>query len=99
MTKPYLMVLRKRAVRIGEAGASCHAVAKRPGVSVSCVVRWLARHSQTGSVRPLSRRRAETSSVRIIQYYHAANERTPGDVERPERIYERSVVVTLLACN
>jgi putative transposase len=53
MTKPYPMALRERALRFVEAGESRHAVARRLGVSVSCVVKWLARHSLTGSVKPL----------------------------------------------
>ena len=53
MTKPYPMALRERAVRFVEAGESRHAVARRLGISVSCVVKWLARHSETGSVKPL----------------------------------------------
>jgi putative transposase len=52
MTKPYPMELRERAVRFVTAGESRNAVAKRPGVSVSCVVKWLARYRDTGSVRP-----------------------------------------------
>lgn len=50
MTKPYPMALRLRAVRFVEAGQSRHTVAERLGVSVSCVVKWLQRVSQTGSV-------------------------------------------------
>jgi len=53
MTKPYPMALRERALRFVEAGESRHAVARRLGVSVSCVVKWLARYSLTGSVKPL----------------------------------------------
>ena len=53
MTKPYPMALRERAVRFVAAGESRHAVARRLGVSVSCVVKWLARYSQTGTVAPL----------------------------------------------
>ena len=52
MTKPYPMELRLRAVRFVEAGESCHAVAERLGVSVSCVIKWLQRFSKTGIVVP-----------------------------------------------
>lgn len=52
LTKPYPMELRERAVRFVTAGESRNAVAKRLGLSVSCVVKWLARHRDTGSVRP-----------------------------------------------
>ena len=52
MTKPYPMEMRQRAVRFVKAGESRHAVAKRLGVSVSCVVKWLLRHDVTGSVKP-----------------------------------------------
>lgn len=52
MTKPYPMELRERAVRFVEAGESRHSVAERLGVSASCVIKWLARYHETGSVRP-----------------------------------------------
>src|SRR5882724_4830137 len=52
MTKPYPMELRERAVRFVNAGESRHAVAGRLGVSPSCVIKWLARYRQTGSVKP-----------------------------------------------
>ena len=52
MTKPYPMELRQRAVRFVKAGESRHEVAKRLGVSVSCVVKWLLRHKATGNVKP-----------------------------------------------
>ncbi len=52
MTKPYPMELRQRAVRFVGSGESRHAVARRLGVSVSCVVKWLLRHEATGSVKP-----------------------------------------------
>jgi putative transposase len=52
MTKPYPMELRLRAVRFVEAGASRHAVAKRLGVGVSTVIKWLQRFSKTGSLMP-----------------------------------------------
>lgn len=52
MTKPYPMELRVRAVRFVEAGESRHAVAERLGVSASCVIKWLARYRDTGSVKP-----------------------------------------------
>ncbi len=44
------MELRERAVRFVNAGESRHAVAKRLGVSPSCVIKWLARYRQTGGV-------------------------------------------------
>lgn len=46
------MELRLRAVRFVNAGQSRNAVARRLGVSVSCVVKWLLRHEATGSVKP-----------------------------------------------
>lgn len=52
MTKPYPMELRERAVRFVTAGESRHAVAKRLAVSPSCIIKWLARYHQTGSVKP-----------------------------------------------
>lgn len=52
MTKPYPMEMRQRAVRFVKAGESRNAVARRLGVSVSCVVKWLLRHGATGSVAP-----------------------------------------------
>jgi len=52
MTKPYPMEMRLRAVRFVKAGQSRNAVARRLGVSVSCVVKWLLRHEATGSVKP-----------------------------------------------
>ena len=52
MTKPYPMEMRLRAVRFVKAGESRNSVAKRLGVSVSCVVKWLLRHGATGSVAP-----------------------------------------------
>jgi transposase len=44
MTKPYPMELRERALRFVKAGESRNAVARRLGVSISCVVKWLQRH-------------------------------------------------------
>ena len=35
-----------------KSGESRHAVARRLGVSVSCVVKWLLRHAATGSLKP-----------------------------------------------
>jgi putative transposase len=52
MTKPYPMELRQRALKFVKSGQSRNAVAKRLGVSVSCVVKWLQRHDATGSVKP-----------------------------------------------
>lgn len=52
MTKPYRMELRLRAVRFVEAGQSRHEVAKRLGISVSCVVKWLQQYTSTGNVVP-----------------------------------------------
>lgn len=52
MTKPYPMVLRARALRFVKAGESRNAVARRLGVSISCVVKWLQRHEATGSLKP-----------------------------------------------
>jgi putative transposase len=52
MTKPYPMELRERAVRFVNAGNSRHAVAERLGISPSCVIKWLALHRRTGSVKP-----------------------------------------------
>jgi putative transposase len=52
MTRPYPMELRQRAVRFVKAGDNRHAVARRLGVSVSCVVKWLLRHEATGNVKP-----------------------------------------------
>lgn len=52
MTKPYPMEMRQRAVKFVKAGESRNAVARRLGVSVSCVVKWLLRHAATGSVAP-----------------------------------------------
>lgn len=52
MTKPYPMELRQRALKFVKAGQSRNAVAKRLGVSISCVVKWLQRHDATGSIAP-----------------------------------------------
>ena len=52
MTKPYPMELRERAVRFVNAGDSRHTVAERLGLSVSCVVKWMQRLGETGSVAP-----------------------------------------------
>ena len=52
MTKPYPMELRERALRFVKAGESRNAVARRLGVSISCVVKWLQRHEATGSLKP-----------------------------------------------
>ena len=50
MTKPYPIELRERAVRFVNAGESRHEVARRLGLSASCVIKWLARFKKTGSV-------------------------------------------------
>lgn len=52
MTKPYPMEMRLRAVGFVKSGQSRNAVARRLGVSISCIVKWLMRHEATGSVRP-----------------------------------------------
>ena len=52
MTKPYPMELRLRAVRFVETGQSRHEVAKRLGISVSCVVKWLLQYALTGNIVP-----------------------------------------------
>jgi transposase len=52
MGKPYSMDLRERVIAAIEGGQSCHAAAKRFGVSVSTAIRWLDRSKKTGSVAP-----------------------------------------------
>ena len=52
MTKPYPMEMRNRAVRFVEAGESRHEVAARFGIAASTVIKWLARHAETGSAAP-----------------------------------------------
>jgi len=52
MTKAYPMELRERAVRFVNAGESRHQVAARLGLSVSCVIKWMQRVRETGSVAP-----------------------------------------------
>jgi putative transposase len=49
MTKPYPIELRERAVRFVNAGESRHEVARRLGLSASCVIKWLDRFKKTGS--------------------------------------------------
>lgn len=52
MARPYSMDLRERVVAAVEAGQSRHAVAMRFGLSVSCVVKWMQRVHERGSVAP-----------------------------------------------
>lgn len=49
MAKAYGMELRDRAVKFVLAGESRHAVARRLGLGVSTVIRWLDRHQKTGT--------------------------------------------------
>jgi putative transposase len=52
MTNLFPMESRDREVLFVKAGESRHAVAARLGVRASSVIKWLARHRQTGSVAP-----------------------------------------------
>ena len=52
MAKPYGMELRERAVKFVLAGESRHGVAKRLGLGVSTVIRWLDSYKKTGSAAP-----------------------------------------------
>lgn len=61
MAKTYGMELRDRAVKFVLVGESRHAVARRLGLGVSTVIRWLDRYQKTataaaakigGSVKP-----------------------------------------------
>ena len=52
MVRPYSMDLRERVVAAVKAGESRRSAARRFGVSESTAVKWLQRHSATGSVRP-----------------------------------------------
>ena len=52
MTCPYSNDLRERVVRAHLAGEPIRAVAARFGVSVSSVLKWVARYRATGSVAP-----------------------------------------------
>lgn len=52
MTKPYPIEMRNRAVRFVNGGQSRHQIAKRLGVSVSCVIKWLLLYAATASVEP-----------------------------------------------
>jgi transposase len=52
MARPLSDDLRRRAVAAVEAGASRREAARRFGVGVSSVVRWVLQHRQTGSVAP-----------------------------------------------
>jgi putative transposase len=49
MARAYGMELRDRAVKFVLAGESRHAVARRLGLGVSTVIRWLDRHQKTGT--------------------------------------------------
>lgn len=49
MAKAYGMELRDRAVKFVLAGESPHAVARRLGLGVSTVIRWLDRYQKTGT--------------------------------------------------
>ena len=49
MAKAYGMELRDRAVEFVLAGESRHAVARRLGLGVSTVIRWLDRYQKTGT--------------------------------------------------
>ena len=50
MTRPISEDLRLRAVAAVDGGASRREAARRFGVGVSSVIRWVARHRETGSV-------------------------------------------------
>lgn len=52
MTKPYPMELRQRALKFVSQGKSCRKVAEQLDLSISSVVRWVARHRATGSLKP-----------------------------------------------
>ena len=49
MTRPYSPDLRSRAVLLVEAGQSRRAVARLLSLGESTVIRWMQRHSSTGS--------------------------------------------------
>jgi transposase len=49
MARPYSDDLRERVIDALNSGATCRAVAKRFGVSVSAVVKWSQRYRATGS--------------------------------------------------
>ena len=52
MAKPYSLDLRTRVVAAVLAGQSCRSVARRFGVSIASVVKWVQRYRATGSVAP-----------------------------------------------
>jgi putative transposase len=52
MAKPYGMELRERAVKFVLAGESRHQAARRLGLGVSTVIRWLDSYGKTGSAAP-----------------------------------------------
>jgi len=59
MARPYSRDLREKAIAAVEAGQSCRAVARRFGLSVSSVVKWMQRFRASGSVeaKPMGGRR------------------------------------------
>lgn len=52
MARPYSQDLRARLVSAVDAGASRRATARRFGVSVSCVIKLVARWRRTGTLAP-----------------------------------------------
>ena len=52
MARPCSQDLRDRVIAAVEAGQSRNAAAKRFGLSVSCVVKWLQRYHREGSKKP-----------------------------------------------
>ena len=50
MPRPYSRDLRERVIGAVEAGQSRHAAAKRFGVSVASVVKWVQRFRSTGKI-------------------------------------------------
>jgi transposase len=55
MPKSYSCDLRERVIEMVAAGASRHEAAEHFGVSVSSVVKWMQRWSDSGSVAPKPR--------------------------------------------
>jgi transposase len=55
MPKSYSCDLRERAIEMVEAGASRHEAAEHFGVSVSSVVKWMQRWSESRSAAPKPR--------------------------------------------
>jgi len=49
MARSYSLDLRERAISAVLAGESRNAVAKRFGLSISCVIKWMQRFERTGS--------------------------------------------------